>query len=314
MKKQSVNYLAVGLFVLGMFVLLMVILYRITGREGDTEAYYVVYSNITGVQVGTAVTYGGYQIGQVQQISPVRNGGTRFKLRLGIKKGWKIPEDSVARVISPGMLSDNLINIVEGDSTQYLSPGEQLRGREEISMMSLLNSMAYELKTLSDESIKPLLENLNNQVSTIGSDLSEKIPRITANTNQLLAQLQASAENLNGLFSEENRGHFASVVRNADRLSENLVRLSERFSEARGGLDELLENSNALILDNREDIRESVIALRQSMDTISQNIDTVVYHLEVASRNMNEFSRQIRQNPGLLLGGSTPKPREGAKQ
>jgi phospholipid/cholesterol/gamma-HCH transport system substrate-binding protein len=30
-------------------------------------------------------------------------------------------------------------------------------------------------------------------------------------------------------------------------------------------------------------------------------------NLDGASRNMNEFSRLIRQNPGLLLGGS---PRE----
>ena len=30
-------------------------------------------------------------------------------------------------------------------------------------------------------------------------------------------------------------------------------------------------------------------------------------NLEGAARNMYEFSRQIRQNPGLLLGGTPPE-------
>ena len=40
---------------------------------------------------------------------------------------------------------------------------------------------------------------------------------------------------------------------------------------------------------------------------MAQNIDTINQNLDGASRNLNEFSRRIRNNPGLLLGGS---PRE----
>jgi phospholipid/cholesterol/gamma-HCH transport system substrate-binding protein len=44
--------------------------------------------------------------------------------------------------------------------------------------------------------------------------------------------------------------------------------------------------------------------MRYTVETIAERIDAVTYNLEGASRNMYEFSRQIRINPGLLLGVS----------
>lgn len=314
MKRDNVNYLLVGVFVLAAFFATLVVLYRITGRDTDTEPYYVRYDNITGVSVGTTVTYGGYQVGQVEQITPKRdNGRTEYRLRLGIREGWEIPADSVARIVSPGLLSENIIDIAEGDSRRVLAPGATLRGQEQVSVMSLLNSMAYELKDLADTRIKPLLENLNQRVESIGGELDESIPRLTANANALLEQLSAGAAGLQELFSEENRDRVSNVLENTERVSRNLAQLSEGFGEVRADLDRLLEGSNALLEENRGDLREAVVALRRSMEVVSSNIDSIVYHLQSSSRNMNEFSRQIRQNPGLLLGSQPPRDVEGRR-
>lgn len=302
MKKEGFNYLLVGVFVLSMFVLLLVLLYRITGRADDRDAYYVLYDNITGVAEGTVVTYGGYQVGQVDEIVPVREAGaTHYRLRLGVRSGWQIPMDSVARIVSPGLLSDNQIDIVEGDSEIMLDPGDRVRGQEEVSMMSLLNSMAYEIQDLSDSSIKPLLENLNRQVETLGSELNQSLPRITAEAQNLLRSLHRSAEGLQNMLGTRNQDRVSRVLENAERTSANLAKLSERFDSVRDELDELLRSFNAMLDENRADVRQTVVDLRKSLDTVARNVDAIVYNLESSSRNMNEFSRQIRRNPGLLL-------------
>ncbi len=307
MKKEGFDYLLVGIFVLGMFVAMLVLLFRVTGRDADTDAYYVRYDNITGVGVGTLVTYGGYQVGQVEGITPERSEHkTRYRLRLGLRSGWQIPADSVARVVSPGLLSDNQIDIVEGDSATLLKPGDALRGQELVSMMSLLDSMAYELKDLSDSSIKPLLEHLDRQVRTFGDELNASVPRLTAQAQALLQNLNTSAEGLQTLFGAGNQRRVSKVLDNAERLSANLASLSEQFGAVRNELDQLLKNSNAMMAENRADIRATVLDLRSSLDTVSRNIDTIVYNLESSSRNMNEFSRQIRRNPGLLLTNQPP--------
>ena len=314
MRKEGFNYLLVGLFVLGMFLLLLVVLYRITGRDADTDAYYVQYDNITGIAVGTMVTYGGYQIGRVEEITPVRErGNTRYRLHLGVRRGWEIPADSVARIVSPGLLSDNQVNIVEGDSDTLLTPGDQVRGQEEVSMMSLLNSMAYELTDLSHSSIKPLLENLNRQVYDIGTGLNQSVPRITAEATALLQSLNRSADGLRQMLGTGNQRRVSKVLENAEHLSTNLAALSERFDSVRGELDQLLKNSNAMLNENRDDIRQTVRDLRKSLDTVSRNIDVIVYNLESSSRNMDEFSRQIRRNPGLLLTNQPPDDPDGGR-
>lgn len=315
MKRDNVNYLLVGIFVLAAFLAMLVLLYRITGRDTDTEPYFVRYENITGVGIGTSVTYGGYQVGQVEQITPQRDGGrTEYRLRLGIREGWEIPTDSVARIVSPGLLSENIIDIAEGQSRETLAPGGRLRGQEQVSMMSLLNSMAFELQDLSDTRIKPLLENLNQRVESIGGELDESIPRITANANALLERLSEGAAGLQALFSPENQDRVSSVLENSERVSRNLAELSDGFGEVRQELDRLLADSQEVVAENRGDIREAVTALRRSMDVVSSNIDNIVYHLEASSRNMNEFSRQIRQNPALLLGSQPPREAEGRRR
>ena len=92
MKHERVNYLMVGSLVIGMFILLLVVVLRLSGQNVETETYYVIYSDISGVKEGTAVTFGGYTIGQVKTIVPVRNNGkTQFKLMLVVNKDWNLP-------------------------------------------------------------------------------------------------------------------------------------------------------------------------------------------------------------------------------
>lgn len=310
MKREGINYLLVGVFVLGMFVLLLLLLYRITGRDADTDAYYVRYDNITGIGIGTMVTYGGYQVGQVEDIIPQRDAGkTHYRLQLGVRAGWQIPSDSVARIVSPGLLSENQIDIVEGASSTLLAPGDLIEGQEEISMMSLLNGMAYELQELSESSVKPLLETLNQQVRDIGNELNRSVPQITGEAAALLQRLNRSAEGLQAMFGDGNQRKISRVLDNAEKLSGNLASLSERFESVRAELDDLLRNSNTLLDENRGDVRQTVTDLRKALDTVARNIDTIVYNLESSSRNMNEFTRQIRRNPGLLLTNQPPDER-----
>ena len=48
MKRDNINYLLVGSFVLSMGVALVVLLFAVTGRSGPTDTYYVVYDNVAG--------------------------------------------------------------------------------------------------------------------------------------------------------------------------------------------------------------------------------------------------------------------------
>lgn len=317
MKQDNINYFMVGSLVLAVLTLLLVVLIRLTGQSGNTESYYVTYHNITGIQHGSAVTYGGYQIGQVDAITPVTdNGATRFRLELAVQAGWHIPRNSVARISSPGLLADPQVDISEGDSHERLAAGGTMEGREAANLFAAVDTVAYEFQDLSERGIKPLLktlsqhvESISSRIDNIGGDLDEGIPQVVSSVNTLLGSLNRSAGQLETILGNKNQQHISSMFRNADLTSQKLVDLSKGFDGVVAQLDQLLGNSNQLLTANGDDVRQSVLSLRNALAVVAQNIDAIIYNVNASARNFNEFSHEIRINPGELLRSNPPPDR-----
>ena len=63
MKRDNVNYLLVGSFVLLMAGVLLYALYRITGHSAKGDLYVTHFSNVAGIKEGSLVTYEGFEVG-----------------------------------------------------------------------------------------------------------------------------------------------------------------------------------------------------------------------------------------------------------
>jgi len=315
MKQDHINYFFVGSLVLSMIAILFVVILKITDRNHDTDAYYVVYKQIADLKEGTPVTYGGFQIGNIEEISPIFDASnTTFKLTLMIRSDWQIPRDSIARIVSPGLLSDSQIDIAGGHDTTPLVAGSVIKGKEASNIFAALDTVAHEITDLSNNSIQPLITQLSHRIDNvsahlddIGSNLGHKIPSIINSTEQLLGELNNSANQLTTLFDKKNQNHVQRIFENADTLSNNLAALSVGLGNSRVQLDQLINNANTLFENNTGDIRTVMTEVRNSINSVSQNIDTIIFNLEGTSRNFNEFSRKISANPAVLLGGQPPK-------
>lgn len=281
MKKDHLNYTLVGAFVVGILLLLFYILFRITGHESGMQNYYVIFNKVAGVKEGASVTFSGYKIGQVNGIVPVQQKqGTAYKMILSIKEGWQIPGDSVAKIIMPGVIADKQIDITEGHSSDILKPGDVIPSQASADMMVIMQN--------------------------IGQQLQDFIPQATGDTTKLLASLNKSAYQLEQLLNEKNQQHVSNMFKNADVASYNLAKLAKSFDRVQEQLDQLLSRSNQLITDNEDDLRQSVIKLRQTMSLVSSKMEPLLYNLDASSRNLNEFSRQIRNHPASLISSQPP--------
>ena len=317
MRRDTINYTVVGVFVLGLFALFLVVLYQITGRSGPTDNYYVNYGNVEGIKYGTPVLYEGYQIGQVEAVEPERSGGgTRFRITLGVTRGWQIPEDSIAEVVKSGLLSAVAIDIQEGQSSKPLAAEKFITGKEATDIFSAVNDVAADIRSLSRDNIRPLLDNLNEQVTVLSADLRGLIgesvrPILDENVTQLLEKLDASASRLSRILSDENQEHIQEMLNNLSSASGNAEQLLADLQGTRQSLDTLLTDVNAVVDSNDEDLRAAVKDLQKSLYVVGQHIDAVSHHMEGSSRNMHEFTRQLRENPGVLLRGKAPEENEG---
>lgn len=301
MKQDHINYFAVGIFVLLSLLVLMVAVYRITGRGTNVDEYFVELHNVSGIRIGSPVTYAGFKIGQLGDITPIRDHGqTRYRLQLLVKAGWEIPTDSTATIVTPGLLAEKQIDISEGKSRRFLKPGQTITGVEAIDMFKLVRQMSSQFQQLSDHGLKPLFDTINREITTT-------VPVLTQQATQLLTHLNASAKRLSTLMQKIDGKRLNAIVDNTDTMTKNLLKVSERLKKASMEVTKLLHSTHSLMNENKQDLRKAILDLRTSMDVVANNINSVVDHIDSTTRNMSEFSRQIRDNPGVLLRGKPPK-------
>ena len=320
MRRENINYIVVGTFVILIMVLLFIVLYRVTGRTGPADEYHVVYENVAGMKYGTPVLYEGYQIGQVTEINPVReNNRTRYRLDLDIEKDWKIPSDSIAAVVASGLLSAITIDIKEGSSKTVLKPGDTLQGQEATSLFDAVNDVAADISELSKKGVRPLLDNVNSHIDRIGNQLvaliSEDLKpmlnrfdsKIVTDLKELTTKLNASADRLQHFLDEENEENVSQILVNVESASASLKDTMIELDNTRVALDEVLKKIDTVVDENDENIHSSISNLQKSLEVVAQNINSIVHHIEGSSRNVNELTREVRENPSLILK-SSPQP------
>lgn len=294
MKRDSVNYVLVGTAVLIAFGLLLATLMAITGRGGASTAYHVYYDNVTGLAYGAPVFYEGYRIGQIAAIEPERGAKTRYRVELAVRSDWPIPNDSVARLQSSGLLADMSVGIREGRSRVMHAPGAEIKGLAGGDIFGAVNDLAGELTVLTRDRITPLIDTLAARLESIGGTVDTNLPALVADTRQLLARLNHAAEGMDGLVGEPNREAIAASLRDVRSVAAEL-----KNTQARA--DAFLTSLNATVDENRPQLRQAVLDLEQTVGAIAQRIDAITHHLESSSRNIDEFAREIRRNPNRLL-------------
>ena len=335
MKRDNINYVMVGGFVLLMGVLLMVLIVAITGRGGPADTYYVVYNNVAGLKFGTGVFFEGFRIGQVEAITPqAEASGMRYKLKLSVQSNWEIPSDSLATVAASGLISAVTIDIHQGTATTSLKPGDTITGQGQTDLFSVLNQAAGDFRTLTQDGIMPVLKNLDTRITAVTDEIllfrrNDLTPLITMLHERLdkdvlggaavvLKHLDESALGLQAMLGAENQNRVSGILTHVDDVAVNLNDLVSKVETTRAEANKLLVALDSLVLENRDKVSGSVSAAQVSMrelqvalKTVNEHLGQILSNLEGGTRNMNEFARAIRSNPARLLRNSeTAEPGE----
>lgn len=334
MRTSKINYFIVGLFVISMIVGLVVAIAVLTGRTGATDSYHAYYSNVTGVKFGTQVVYEGFPIGQVVEVTPEeKEGRMRFRVDFNVTEGWKIPNDSIVEIAAPGLLAAVTLAVNAGQSTTPLKPGSELKASERADMFAAVANVAGDFGDLSNNYLKPLLKNVDSTVTQINeflqiggegrmiaadardtmgmarsvmSDLKDRIPSISSKLESILGDVSVTSKRLNSILTPENQTKIIGMI-------ENLNAATQKFDTVLITMNSILKDIDDLVLDPGGDVARTMKESRYIVESVSRNIDAINQNMDGAARNLYEFSRQIRQNPGLLLGGTSPEDKGAAQ-
>jgi len=195
-------------------------------------------------------------------------------------------------------------------------------------MFAAMSTVAGEFGDLSKNGLRPLIGRLAKLVASadrlmerdlakflasvngLTAELQAHVPRIAADMQGFTGRLNATMGSVQKVLSAKNVEGIESVIRNVDRMSHEFVQIGINLQGTLDQVNGVVADMGKIIDANEGKVGAALDDTRYVLRSMARNIDAINHNLAGTTRNMNEFSRLIRQNPGLLLGGA---PREEVK-
>lgn len=307
----------VGLFVLIASGLLLATIFSLSGAFGRGDITYRTHFKFAaGMQPGTPVSYAGIKVGRVEELRISPEKPSEIEVVFRVSPETPVKTDSLAKIISFSALGENQLEIAAGSPDAPPAPaGSVLPSKEFFGIAQLADT----LETLSPEA-KKLLENLNQRVE----ELQVTVARVNDLINdQNRANVARSLETTRGML-EENRPVLRRTMANIEDVSVKAKPLMDDLRKAIADANGSIEKIDAMIGENREDIRKAIVQLRQTLTSASsaldqmdrtlvynaENIDEILENIRLTTENLKQFTDTIKARPYTLIRSSSPPERK----
>ncbi len=133
-----------GAVVIAVAALFMVFAYK-TSQLRSVPGYQVTadFARVDGIRQGSDVRISGIKIGSVvaEEVDPKT---FLANVRMSIDPKYKLPDDTVAEIISAGLLGDKYMSLVPGGSDKVIPPGGKITyTQSSVSLENLIGQMMF---------------------------------------------------------------------------------------------------------------------------------------------------------------------------
>jgi len=286
MKRETKIGLFVFLGLLALFILSM----QINSFSNFGKKGYIIYAYIndaTGLEKNAKIKLRGVDIGYLENKQLVNN---EVKLKLFIKKGVKIPQDSIVSLSQSSMLGGKYIDIIPSDSNKYIPKNGEIKKYKKIAsfneavdsinaaaeefdfFMKKLNealnknSIANFQQTLSNfkeatKSLKEILaENRANLKDTISgtkvmvNSLNKNLPKIMKQMNELLSEFKKSGKTINVKLPQI----MAQIDELTKEFKESGLIINKKLPILMDKLANLEDNATNILVENKDSLKNAV--------------------------------------------------------
>lgn len=305
----------VGLFMLIASAILIATVFAMSGAFGrSTKKYHAFVPFAGGIEPGATVRYsGGPKVGRIESVTIDPADPSRFDIAMAVQSDVPVKTDSRVKIMSMSPLGDNHVEILPGSGSAPLAAQNAVLPA--VPYVDF-NALTAQINDLAPEARK-LVRSLNDRVD----ELKETVARVNDLLNeQNRANLSATIANTRGLL-EETRPQLKSTLQNVNALTLKLDPLLQDFRKTAGQASETLAHVDAMIGENRPDVRKAVLELRRTLTTMSgltakldqtldvnaDTIDEVLDNMRHVTENLKEFTATIKTRPYTLIRASSPK-------
>ena len=350
-KQLTWSELRVGLFVLVGLLILAVAIFYVTGAGvwGPKYRLKTFLPEVSGLATGAPVRLDGVEIGNVERISlvprehgkpPDKMRNIEVDMRLDRRYQNDILTDSVATLVTEGLLGNRYVNIQRGYTGTPIKDGQAVTGGEEKAIKEVVERSADVLANLTalSEDVQDLIAGVREGRGTLGKLLTDDqayrhLNSILAKGDEIASSVQQGKCTVGKLVMTDELGN--KVEKTVDQMNTMLADLRAQ----KGTLGKLLydptlydqakeaiSNSNAMLGDVRagkgtmgklmtdetlyNKLRDTSSNLAEATSKMNKNDNTVgklfsdpqLYdNLTAATADLRAFLADFRKNPKKYL-------------
>ncbi|MCD8102627.1 MAG: MlaD family protein [Alistipes sp.] len=290
----------VGIFALAAMALLYWGVNFLKGQDllGRNRTYYASYEQVNGLSGTAPIQVRGVKIGQVSGIvfDPAKS--DRIIVQLTIRSKYRIPENSVARIFSDGLMGGKAIEIDLGSSGRYLESGDTIMSGYTPGLFDLagpgIESATQKVEILMND----LTATLSNINSLIG-DNSESISSIFSNVAGMTGKLNRALKSEKGSLEDI----IADINQLTRTLSDNSGRLDNILGNVEGITDSLRRADIPALVDNLAGTLTEFNTLLANVNRGEGSVgkllgdDGLYDSLVEASANLARLLEDVKENP-----------------
>ncbi len=283
----------VGLFAIATIAMFYLGFNYLKGIEffSRTNRYYVVYQDVGGLTKSNPVKISGFNVGRVADISLLQDNGNIVLVALDIDREITLGDSAVAK-LDANFLGEVSIVISVGDISRPLKPNDTLYSRIDPGLTELLVESAAPIT----DNLPILIGNLNQLLEDLqgsGESLKKSLASFTATSNQVNAMLRDNRADINQTVVE-----FKLLLQKLNAAMDEIPPLVAKFNTMADSLNNLemavtlnkinhlLDESAAMV--SAMSSKEGTLGKLMYEDSLYQNLNKTLLDLDSLLIHMNE--------------------------
>ncbi len=291
------NEIKAGCFVVVSIILLIAFLIIISGLDlfKSTKIYRARFTYTSGIEVGSLVRFGGMEVGTVKEVKISDEDNSYIEFTIEINGEVPIKEDSKVFITSIGIMGEYYIEISTGSpNSKLMPPGSMLNCKNVTPLMMLTDTV--------DKLTEKLSETISGINQLLGHDNQRQINEILVSLNNILKENQQS---VNSMMT-----NMEALVANVNKMGKTFDNLLEENQQSIAGSIKQLEKTMEQSQQTIAQLQQTIKNVNNMLASQTGNYDEIMNNLNRTSRNLDEFTRLIKEQPWSLVRKSVPEERE----
>ncbi|MBP7748666.1 MAG: MCE family protein [Aliarcobacter sp.] len=298
----KINFFKIGIFILIFTLMLLGVIFWL-GKYGFEKKKFDEYSiyfkeSVSGLNVGSAIKYKGFEVGNVNEIKINPNNSEEIELNILIQKGTPIKEDNYAILGNLGITGLKYIELKGGTNDSALL-------KENESGIKIIQSKTSDLVSLFDstQDITQEFMLVLNQIKKVLDDKNiDKFSKIlsksensASNIEQLSEYLVKNEKKIDLLLKD-----ISTLVKTSNESFVSVNKSANSFKELSNEFLLELKNGNFNLKELSKESFDKLNKVLNSLDETLIQTQNLVNEIEQSPSDLIFKQKSIKYGPGEI--------------